>query len=330
VLKQPADVGWSTDKLAEAQRDSEKIGSAAVVVVHHGQIVAEWGQSTKKYYVHSIRKSFISALYGIPGLAEKFDLDATMAELGIDDNEPKLTEVEKKATVRDLLKARSGVYHPALAETDAMKRRRPARGSHDPGTFWYYNNWDFNVLGTIFKQRTGLGVFDAFDKYIAGPIEMEDFRVADCRYENGADSIHPAYKFRMTARDMARFGLLFARGGKWRDQQIVPAAWVKESTTSCSAATAEHGSPRCGYGYLWWTELDGRQLEGAKLPAGCFSARGSGGHYILVVPAWDLVIVHRMDTDNPIAPRATSSQFGHLVQLIVDAMPATAKPNRSN
>lgn len=72
-----------------------------------------------------------------------------MAELGIDDNEPRLTDEEKRATVHDLLKARSGVYHPALYETARMKEKRPPRHSHASGTFWYYNNWDFNVLGTI-------------------------------------------------------------------------------------------------------------------------------------------------------------------------------------
>lgn len=324
-VEQPESIGWSTEKLAATRKESESIGSAAVVIVHGGKIVAEWGEPAKQYYVHSIRKSFLSALYGIPGLAERIDLNATMADLRIDDNEPALTATEKQATVRQLLQARSGVYHPALAETEPMKRRRPARGSHAPGTFWYYNNWDFNALGTIFKQRTGKGVFDAFDEYIARPLEMEDFRVADCRYEDGLDSIHPAYKFRMTARDMARFGLLFARGGRWQGKQIIPAAWVAESTTTYSPATGEDSKLRCGYGYLWWTEYHNLQLEGADLPAGSFSARGSGGHYILVVPAWDLVVVHRMDTDNETGPRATSGQFGKLVQLIVDAMPASAK-----
>jgi len=57
--------------------------------------------------------------------------------------------------VRMLLEARSGVYHAALYETPAMAKQRPARGSHEPGTFWYYNNWDFNALGTIYEHATG-------------------------------------------------------------------------------------------------------------------------------------------------------------------------------
>ena len=56
-----------------------------------------------------------------------------------------------------------------------MKKNRPARGSHAPGTFRYYNNWDFNVLGTIFEKRTGLKIGEAFYQRIAKPIGMQDF-----------------------------------------------------------------------------------------------------------------------------------------------------------
>src|SRR5207247_606298 len=83
-------------------------------------------------------------------------------ELGIDDSEPSLTPEEKKATLGDLLKARSGVYHPALYETPGMKAARPRRSSHAHGTFWYYNNWDFNVLGTVFERQTKNSLFREF------------------------------------------------------------------------------------------------------------------------------------------------------------------------
>jgi CubicO group peptidase (beta-lactamase class C family) len=96
--------------------------------------------------LHSIRKSLLSALIGIAVDEHKIDLNAAIGSLDIDDNAPSLSSTEKTATVADLLKARSGIYHPALYETPGMARLRPARGSHPPGTFWYYNNWDFLVL----------------------------------------------------------------------------------------------------------------------------------------------------------------------------------------
>ncbi len=321
----PDPQGWSSAKLEAAHDFAQAIGSAALFVVHQGRVVDDWGQTTQRFKAHSIRKSFLSALYGIPDAAAKICLRDTMAALDIDDNEPGLTAGEKEATVADLLKARSGVYHPALYETDAMKKRRPERGSHPPGTYWYYNNWDFNVLGTIFEKQAGLSVFEAFGRYLAQPLQMEDFRLQDTEYVRGSDSIHPAYPFRMTARDMARFGLLFARGGQWQGRQIVPADWVARSTTTYSPATTEAGQVHAGYGYLWWTELGGRHLEDVELPQGTFSARGAGGHFILVLPVWDLVIVHRVDTDQKDGPRVERAEFGKLVKMILEAMPEEAR-----
>ena len=159
----------------------------------------------------------LNALIGIHVDEGHIDLSKTMEELGIDDNEPSLTPAEKQATVGDLIKARSGIYHPALAESASIKASRPKRGSHTPSAFWYYNNWDFNALGTIFEQETGTKMFKEFDRRIAEPLQMEDFEVDDCRYETGPDSIHPAYPFRMSSRDLARFGLLFLYEGRWRD-----------------------------------------------------------------------------------------------------------------
>src|SRR4029434_4997142 len=131
--------------------------------------------------------------------------------------------------VIDLLQARSGVYLPAAAEAKEMRDARPARASHAPGTFWYYNNWDFNVLGTIFRQATGEDIFKAIDQRIARPIGMQDYRPKDGVYGLEVYSVHPAYGFRVSARDLARFGLLYLHRGRWRDKQLIPQSWVEAS-----------------------------------------------------------------------------------------------------
>jgi hypothetical protein len=138
----PAQSGWSEALLADVRAWSEQIHSTAFMVVHRGVVVAEWGDTTKRTELASVRKSLLSALIGIAVAERKISLDSTLAQLGIDDNAPALTDAEKQATVRMLLEARSGIYHPALYETPGMAKQRPARGSHEPGTFWYYNNWD--------------------------------------------------------------------------------------------------------------------------------------------------------------------------------------------
>ncbi len=317
-VKRPEEVGWSSSKLEEAKAYSRTVGSTAVMIVEGGRVVEEWGATARRINLFSVRKSFLSALYGVYVGEGKIDLSSTLGELGIDDLPPRLTAEEKRATVRELLQARSGVYHAAAYEAPRMKALRPRRFSHTPGTFWYYNNWDFNALGTIFEQRTRRKIGDALFERIAAPTGMEDFRAADVWYEREASSIHAAYPFRVSARDAARFGLLYLRGGEWRGRQIVPAAWVAESTKAYSVAEG-----RGGYGYLWWIAADGKHLPGVQIPDGSYSARGSGGQYILVIPAYDLVIVHRFDpaTAKP-EEEVTPDKFGPLVKLILDARPA--------
>jgi CubicO group peptidase (beta-lactamase class C family) len=199
----------------------------AVMFVQDGRVIASFGDVSRKVTMQSVRKSLLSALYGIAVSEGRINLASTLTELGIDDNPPSLTDAEKHATVRDLLMARSGIYHPAAYETGDMAAKRPQRGSHAPGSFWYYNNWDFNALGTIYRKATGEDIFKSFEQRIARPLGMEDFAARDGQYVTEPQSIHQAYPFRLSARDAARFGLLFLNGGQWREQQIIPAAWIR-------------------------------------------------------------------------------------------------------
>jgi CubicO group peptidase (beta-lactamase class C family) len=309
----PEQLGWSSEKLAKARGYSERIGSAAVMIVDDGVVIDAWGDITRNYMCHSMRKSLMSALYGIYAAEEKIVLSKTLKDLGIDDYTP-LTETEKQATVADLLRARSGVYIPAAGEAPSMKAMRPERGSHLPGTFWYYNNWDFNALGTIFDQETGEeNIYRAFKTRIADPIGMQDYPIESLRYEYESYSMHPYYGFRMSTRDLARFGLLFLREGQWRDQQIVPPDWVRESTASHS----ERG-PDSGYGYMWWTGVKGGLFPNAQVKEHSFYASGYRGHRVIVLPYRNLVIVHRVNTDRGDVD-LDDAQMGLLLWLILDA-----------
>jgi CubicO group peptidase (beta-lactamase class C family) len=184
----PEDRGWSSDGLAAAKAYADSIDTAAVVIVDDGIIVSQWGATATKFNVHSIRKSLLSALYGIAVAKGEINLNATLDQLGIDDNEPSLTPEEKQARVIDLLEARSGIYHAALYETPAMKAEKPPRGSHPPRSFWSYNNWDFNALGTIYEKLTHDSIYHAFDAQLARRIGMEDFDPKEQEYVTGPDS----------------------------------------------------------------------------------------------------------------------------------------------
>src|SRR5713226_4964097 len=93
----PAQSGWSEPLLADVQEWSKQIHSTAFMVVHRGAVVAEWGDTIKRTELASVRKSLLSALIGIAVAERKISLDSTLAQLGIDDNAPSLTDVEKQA-----------------------------------------------------------------------------------------------------------------------------------------------------------------------------------------------------------------------------------------
>jgi len=304
----PEEIGWSSVKLEEAKSYAEQIGSAAVMALYEGKVFFSWGDISQKYLIHSIRKPFLCALYGIYVKRGLIDLDKNLDELGIDDIPPHLTSIEKQATVRDLLMSRSGVYHEAAAEAQIMINTRPERGSHAPGTFFYYNNWDFNVLGTIFEKLTGKKIFKAFKEEIADPIGMQDFLLLDCRYRyEWKKSKHPAYHFRMTARDMARFGLLYQNKGKYGDLQIIPPEWITESTTPYSINNLDGD----GYGYMWSIIP-----EVAGFGNG-FYHTGTGVHFLAVLPDTKLVLVHRVDTDKDFD--ITWNEIRQLMYMIAEA-----------
>ena len=318
-VKNPEELGYSLAGLEAARNLADEGTTAAVVIVVNGKILYEWGEVERDFITHSARKSFLSALYGKYVENGSIDLEMTMEEWGIDDVTP-LSEQEKMATVRDCLKARSGVYGDAAAESQGMRDVKPERDSHAPGTYWLYNNWDFNVLGTIFEKVTGKTVFQGILDDFAVPLQMEHLGHDDDLTYKVKESLHAAYMFKISARDMARFGLLMLRNGNWNGKQIVPADWVKETTSYCSDAFVYGGD---GYGYMWWVAKNNNRLPHfpfVELKEGAYSARGAYGQYILIIPEYDLVIVHRVNSFER-GNNVSGSQFGRIVKKILMAGP---------
>jgi CubicO group peptidase (beta-lactamase class C family) len=184
-----------------------------------------------------------------------------------------------------LITARSGVYHPVDEGDDPSKT--PKRGSKEPGTFWLYNNWDFNAAGAVFERMTGKNIYDALRDDLAIPIGMQDFKRTLQQKVTESRSQYPAYHMTLSTRDMARLGLLMLRQGQWRDRQIIPAEWVSRSTSVRTPSTEMQDSD-LGYGYLWWVWRD------ATGPYhGAYTATGAFGQFITVLPALDMVVAHK-------------------------------------
>lgn len=328
----PAQAGYSREGLDALRAALRASGSDSMLLLYDGKLFFEYGDIHRKLLVHSMRKPLLNALFGIGEARGAVRLDATLAQLGIDDDPPSLTAAEKQAQLIDLLKSRSGVYHPAAAESEGMSASRPARGSHAPGAFFYYNNWDFNVSGAILERATGERVYDAFDREIARPLGMVDYRNrivvadgsgrtddpdADGYYVYERDrSRYPAWHFRMSAHDLALFGQLYLQRGQWRGRQIVPADWIARSTQPYSIEDAEYG---LAYGMLWNVLVPERADD---TPA--FYHTGVGIHMLGVYPQYRLVMVHRVDTE-----RAYRFDDGDLYRIIRLMHAARIKPARA-
>ncbi|MBI2401797.1 MAG: serine hydrolase [Gemmatimonadetes bacterium] len=293
TIERPECAGWSAAGLAQVRERLSQMATTGFMAVVGGRVLVDYGDVQVISYLASVRKSVLSMLYGIYVARGVIDLDQTLGQLGIDDHGG-LTAEERQATVRHLLSARSGIYHAASNGGDDAASA-PPRGSQRPGAYYLYNNWDFNALGTIFEQRTGKNIYDAVGEHLAGPLQMQDWdRSIQRKSGDSTRSRHLAYHINLSTRDMARIGYLMLRNGNWAGTQIVPRAWVTESTRA-TTRVLEMNPPRrrqgpFGYGYLWWV-FDRPELGPAY--QGAFTGLGAVGQQILVMPALDLVVAHK-------------------------------------
>jgi CubicO group peptidase (beta-lactamase class C family) len=289
--------GFSTQRLQALTPFLQSLDTSAMMVVSHGHVVYEYGDLAKLSYLASCRKSILAMLYGNYVASGQIPLNKTLREMNFDDVGGLLPR-ELDATVENLITARSGVYHPASYPGDASDSA-PPRGSQKPGTYYLYNNWDFNAAGAVFEKLTGKNIYDALESDLAIPIGMQDFDRSLQKKEGDAKrSVIPAYPIHLSTRDMARIGQLMLREGNWKGRQVIPREWAKR-IVSLVTPVYDMNPPSWkeyaqgslwGYGYMWWV-WDDQRREGPF--AGAYSARGAIGQYITVFPALDVVVAHK-------------------------------------
>lgn len=300
-VENPSIHGWEDIERTIFNRyiiDSTNI--TGLVIVHKGQVVLEYGDIEENSYIASCRKSILAILFGKYVESDVINLDKTLEELNINDVS-ELLPVEKKAKIRDLISARSGVYLSGSNGGD-FRRYAPKRGSVNPGTHWLYSNWDFNVAGHIFEQETKSSIYDEIESQLAIPLQMQDWDKS-LQQKNGDYKVSkfPAYHMWFSTRDMARIGLLMLRKGKWNDKQIIPEKWISEIITQRttyieaqkSVPVLKEDGIDLGYGYMWWLieNTDDYRLKNA------YSAQGALGQNITVYPEIDVVLAYKTKSD---------------------------------
>lgn len=148
----------------------------------------------------------------------------------------------------------------------------------EPGTSFVYNSGATELLAHILKKATGKNVDDYAREHLFGPLGIRDFAWKHTPL-GLADTEGGLY---LAPRDLAKLGLLFLHQGAWDGRQIVPAAWVGQSTRW--SIDTDWDAP--GYGFQWWA-LAGK--DGAAPEA--YAAIGYGDQYLIVIPQLDLIAV---------------------------------------
>ncbi|MDO8421343.1 MAG: serine hydrolase [Parvibaculum sp.] len=289
-----------TRDAADFLADTDTTG---LVIVQHGKIVHEqyWRGNTKdtRWISWSVGKSFISTLVGIAVEEGKI--------ASIDDQITKYAPELKGSgydgvTIKHALQMSSGVgwnedYSDQNSDIARFGRTLAFGGSmvdfaktlkreHEPGTYHLYNSMDAQVLGLVLDHATGITPSEYLSQKVWSKIGAEQdayWVLDDYGNELAAGGVN------VTARDYAKFGLLYLHGGNWNGEQLVPADWVKASHTPDAPflmpgkqEMKSETSGTMGYGYLWWIP--------SKV-GGAYSAIGIYNQFIYVDPTRDLVIV---------------------------------------
>lgn len=280
---------------AFAEPQTARRQTRAVVIVHRGRIAAEryapgYGPDTA-LPGWSLAKSVLGALVGVLVAEGRLALDAPAPVAGWDAR----GDPRRAITLRHLLNMSSGLafsedYANPLADVGVMLFAAPAAGRYAadkplaarPGGRWAYSSGTSNIVAGALR-----GLFDTEAAYLAFPREalFGPLGMRSAVLETDAAGRFVASSFMLaSARDWARFGLLYARDGRWEGRRILPAGWVRFSAAPAPA----DGERR--YGAHWWLRLRGTGLR-PRLPADAMHAAGHGGQFVTVVPSRDLVVV---------------------------------------
>ncbi len=282
-----------------ASMPTERAGSNGLVI-RRGYIVAEWGDTERPDPTYSVAKSMLATVAGIaldrgliPGLDEP--VGKVVKDGGYD------TPQNSRVTWRHHLQQESewegemwGKNANFIGNEAFGRAERKPRAIQAPGAFYEYNDVRMNRFALSLLRVFRKPIPDVFRDEVMNPIGASStwkwvpytnayVSIDGKRMASVAGGTRWGGGMWINSYDMARFGLLWLRNGKWGDRQIVSPAYVKMATTP-----SQHGPD---YGFLWW--LNAKQGLWPGSPADAYRAVGQGGNIILISPSHDLVVVWR-------------------------------------
>lgn len=293
-------------------------GKPAGVIIKNGYIVAQWGDVSRVDMTFSVTKSYLSTM---AGLAYDEKLIRKIDEPVANYVEEKFDGVHNgKITWRHLL-TQSSDWSGCLFDFCDWADRPPKQGGIDdwknrklvePGSVFEYNDVRVNLLAYSLLQvwRKPLPVM--LKEKIMDPIgasttwrwhgyENSFVNVDGQMMQSVSGGGHFGGGLFINTLDHARFGLLFARKGRWKNQQLISERWV--------TAARQPSMANPSYGFMWWTNQQNNL--GTNISKNVFYADGFGGNYVVVDQENDLVIVARW---------LDSRKIGELVQRVTSAI----------
>ena len=256
------------------------------IIVKDGKIINEYykdGYDENSIFpIHSCSKSITSAVFGIAKDQGRFD---NLDEL-ISNYFPQINEMEsnykKEITIRHLLTHTSGIksteddWYTWRASSNWIDYVLNSNMEYKPGTTFDYSTGNTHLLSAIIQSRVRKTLYEYGKENLFDLIGMESIR---CQEDDQGIS-DGGNGFTLTARDMARFGLLYVNNGEWEGRKIISEDWIEESTST----QFERSSGTADYGYQWWTRTFGKNKYNS------YFAQGHGGQFIFIIPDLDMVI----------------------------------------
>lgn len=301
----------------------------AVVVMHHGEITAEryapgFGPDTR-FPGWSMTKSVLNALVGILVRDNRLSVDAP----AIIPEWRESGDERAAITLNQLLHMTSGldftenpgnplsdVTRMLLSEPDMAAFAIAQKIKTPPGAHWWYTSGSSIVISRII--RNVMGIEEAYRQFprraLFDPIGMKSAVLeTDLRGTFAASSFMYA-----TARDWARFGMLYLYGGVWAGNKILPDNWIEYTKT---AAPGDKGK---GYGAHFWLEIpDKYNPRHRALPVDSLHAIGHEGQFISIIPSCEAVIVRLGKTRHPEA-----WDHGAFIGNVLSALEPILTPHR--
>ena len=319
----PAEQGVDPKLVAELYLEAADLETLyGLLVIKNGKLIAEryfnGGAVERKAALASVTKSYASALVGIAlnhgclsGVDQKM-MDFFPA-LSDQIRDPR----KKQITIEDMLKMRSG--YPWEEFTPPYLDRLVSNSNwlyhivdfpltSDPGTEFGYSNLTAHILGIVVAKACDADLKSFGQEYLFSQINAQvGFWPSDAHnYYYGSGDIS------FTARDVAKFGLLYLNQGQFEGNQIIPADWVRDSLQTYSDGIYNDELGRyfrdIGYGYLWWSARVGEHHFNY--------AWGHGGNLIILLDELDMVIVTTADPLHGVWGQEAWEKEGAIIDLV--------------